>query len=606
MRRASAAPLPWLAGLLALYLIAPLMAGLQAALAAHWRRVDYAALVHACAISLASASVATLLTALCGIPLGFLLARVRGRAMGLLGFLVQLPLALPPLASGVLLLFLLGYDAPLGRLAHGALTDSFLGIVLAEAFVSAPFVIIAARSAFEAIDPAIEDVAATLGRGPLAVFLYASLPAARPALLAGLLLAWLRAFGEFGATVMVAYHPYSLPVYTYVAFGDQGLPAMLPVLLPAITLAFAIMILSNTVSARRTQFASTPTATRNTPRAAPAPPTAAYSASGLYLEVEKDLRGFRLCIEWSSHARRLAILGPSGSGKSLTLKLIAGLERPERGSIRFGSRELTRLEPDRRRIGYVPQSYALFPHLAVHRQLLFPAGADPALAAHWLERLGLEELLERRPGQLSLGQQQRVALARALMRPADLLLLDEPFSALDAPLRAAMRREMRALQAELPVTTLLVTHDPGEALLLADEILVMAGGTALQSGPAAHVVRRPVNELAARLLGADNVTEGLAVGPQRIALGDGVVIEVPGAPLPAGRVGWSVPADRIWLHQGGRYRGTVETLIEGPLPRALLRFGEARIGAACAPELTPGQDCRFDLDIGRIQVWPLA
>ena len=153
--------------------------------------------------------------------------------------------------------------------------------------------------------------------------------------------------------------------------------------------------------------------------------------------------------------------------------------------------------------------------------------------------------------------------------------------------------------------TLLVTHDPGEALLLADEILVLADGTALQSGPAAHVLRRPVNELAARLLGADNVSEGLTAGPQQIVLGEGVILEIPGTPLPAGRVGWSVPADRIWLHANGRYRGQVESLIEGPLPRAVLRFGEARISAACAPQLAPGQDCRFDLDAERIQVWPL-
>lgn len=606
MTRTVASPLPWLAGLLAIYLIAPLAAGVQAAAAAHWSSVDYGALAHACAISLASASCATLLTALGGIPLGFVLARVRGRAMGLLGFLVQLPLALPPLASGVLLLFLLGYDAPLGRLAHGALTDSFAGIVLAEAFVSAPFVIIAARSAFEAMDPAIEDVAATLGRGRLAVFARATLPAVRPAVLAGLLLAWLRAFGEFGATVMVAYHPYSLPVYTYVAFGDQGLPAMLPVLLPAIVLALTVMTLSTVVRTRRaprvrpTAAPAPPSATRRSPPAPPAGPT------GLYLDIERRLQGFQLAVDWSSDARRLAILGPSGSGKSLTLRLIAGLERPERGSIQIGSRELIGLEPHLRRIGYVPQSYALFPHLDVRRQLSFPAGADPALATRWLERLGLKDLAERRPAQLSLGQQQRVALARALVRPADLLLLDEPFSALDAPLRGALRREMRALQAELPITTLLVTHDPGEALQLADEILVLSAGRPLQSGPATQVLRRPANELAARLLGADNVTEGFATGPHQIALGQGVTLALPGPALPVGRVGWSVPADRIWLHCDGTHTGTVEAVSDGPLPRALIRFGDARISAACAHELTPGERCRFDLDAGRIQVWPAA
>ncbi len=604
MTRKVASPLPWLAGLLAVYLLAPLLAGVQAALQTRWHGVDYAALAHACATSVASASVATLLTALGGVPLGFLLARVRGRAMGLLGFLVQLPLALPPLASGILLLFLLGYDAPLGRLTHGALTDSFAGIVLAEAFVSAPFVIIAARSAFEAIDPALEDVAATLGRGRLAVFTRASLPAARGALLAGLLLAWLRAFGEFGATVMVAYHPYSLPVYTYVAFGEQGLPAMLPVLLPAIALALAILMLGNRAGARRAPRAPAPPVPAS-PRPAARPAPVPDGTGGLHLSLEKPLHGFRLTVDWSSPARRLAILGPSGSGKSLTLKLIAGLERAEQAVVRIGGRELAGLEPDLRRVGYVPQSYALFPHLDVQRQLRFPAGADPALAERWLERLELTDLRGRRPAQLSLGQQQRVALARALVRPVDLLLLDEPFSALDAPLRAALRRELRVLQSELPLITLLVTHDPGEAMLLADDILLLCDGRPLQSGPAAAVLRRPVNERAARLLGADNIAAGLAEGPGRLALGPGVALELPGPALPVGRVGWSVPADRVWLHGAGRYQGTVEALVPGPLPRAMIRCGEACIGAACAADLAPGQSVRFDLDVERVQVWPL-
>jgi len=223
------APLPLLAGLLAIYLIAPLIAGVQQAGMADWSTVDAAALMRACLISTLSATLATVLIAVGGIPLGYLLARTSSRAAGLLGFLVQLPLALPPLASGVLLLFLLGYTTPIGRLTAGALTDSFIGIVLAQVFVASPFLIIAARSAFAAIDPGLEGVAATLGRRPLYVFFRVSMPIARPAIVSGLLLAWLRAFGEFGATVMVAYHPYSLPVYTYVAFGSQGLPAMLPV-----------------------------------------------------------------------------------------------------------------------------------------------------------------------------------------------------------------------------------------------------------------------------------------------------------------------------------------------------------------------------------------
>ena len=188
------APLPWLAGLLVIYLLLPFIAAIPQVWLADWRSVDMAALGRASAVSVGSATLASALIALGGIPLGYLLARVPGRAVAALGFLVQLPLALPPLASGILLLFLLGYRSPLGRLTDGGLTDSFLGIVLAEMFVAAPFLIIAARSAFAAVDPVLEGVAATLGHGRLATFLRVSLPLAWPTTRSGLLLAWLRGF----------------------------------------------------------------------------------------------------------------------------------------------------------------------------------------------------------------------------------------------------------------------------------------------------------------------------------------------------------------------------------------------------------------------------
>ena len=607
MNRKVASPLPWLAGLLAVYLIAPLVAGVQQAASARWSAIDYPALVRACEVSLASATTATVLVALFGIPLGYLLARVPGRRTALLGFLVQLPLALPPLASGVLLLFLVGYDSPLGRLTHGALTDSFAGIVLAEAFVSAPFVIIAARSAFTSMDPAMEDVAATLGRRPLEVFWRVSLAVARPSLLAGLLLAWLRAFGEFGATVMVAYHPYSLPVYTYVAFGAQGLPAMLPVLLPALVLALAVMALSGALGARgarRTAPAHLPTSPAQIRpglrkvESSTLPPRLAF-------DLEKRRAGFHLAVAWQPDSRRLAILGPSGSGKSLTLKLIAGLERPDRATVRIGPQELAGREPAARAVAYVPQSYGLFPHLDLAGQLRFPAGADRLAAAHWVERLGLGGLEHRRPAELSLGQQQRVALARALVRPADLLLLDEPFSALDTPRRAALRQELLTLQDEIEGITLLVTHDPQEAALLADEILILDNGRPLQAGGTQNVLRRPVNELAARLLGADNPAEGVAVSANRIEVGDGAWLEVSGPALGPGRVGWSIPPDRAWIWAEGAHQGTVEAVLAHPTPQRLIRFGNARIKVAGGDDLPPGATCRFDIDPDRVQVWPL-
>jgi ABC-type Fe3+/spermidine/putrescine transport system ATPase subunit/ABC-type sulfate transport system permease component len=605
------APLPWLAGLLAIYLIAPLVAGVQQAGMADWTTVDVAALTRACLISVLSATLATFGIGLGGIPLGYLLARISGRAMGLLGFLVQLPLALPPLASGVLLLFLVGYTTPIGRLTAGALTDSFIGIVLAEVFVAAPFLIIAARSAFAAMDPALEGVAATLGRGPLFVFFRVGMPIVRPAIVSGLLLAWLRAFGEFGATVMVAYHPYSLPVYTYVAFGAQGLPAMLPVLVPTLALAVAIMVLSTLADYRaymrpaaRVSLVALPTVAPDVtpPRELPT------SAIDLKLRLERRLGDFHLDITWSPRTRRFAIVGPSGSGKSLTLKMIAGIERCDRGSILLDGREICSVKPAARGIAYVPQNYALFPHLTVAEQLAFPAGADAKLAQHWLDRLGLRSLDQRRPDALSLGQQQRVALARALVRPARLLLLDEPFSALDAPLRSRLRSEMLALQNELAAATIIVTHDPAEAAMLADEILVLENGRVLQSGRTDAVFRRPNSETVARLLGGDYAAEGVAVGSDGIAVGVGVVLKISGPPLkPGARVGWTAPPARIRLSESGRYDGVIEAVTHVASGRQIaIRFGGARINAAAGYIDPPcGNACRFDIDADAVRIWPL-
>jgi ABC-type Fe3+/spermidine/putrescine transport system ATPase subunit/ABC-type sulfate transport system permease component len=604
------APLPWLAGLLAVYLISPFVVGIPQVWSADWHSVDVKALGQACAVSVASATLASALIAVGGIPLGYLLARVPGRATGVLGFLVQLPLALPPLASGVLLLFLLGRTSPLGRLSYGALTDSFVGIVLAEMFVAAPFLIVAARSGFEAVDPMLEGVAATLGHGPLSIFLKVSLPLAWPTTRSGLLLTWLRGFGEFGATVMVAYHPYSLPVYTYVAFGSQGLPTMLPVILPALGAALLLMAISN-VSTRTT---------RNGRVAAVLTPGWVQPLEESHrdrqsrndikcpmdLAFRKQLNGFNLDVSWSTHARRLAILGPSGSGKSLTMRLIAGLESPDSGRLQLGDRDLSRCAPELRTIAYVPQNYCLFPHLNIAQQVRFPIGADPELAQRWLRRLGLDNLTDRIPAELSLGQQQRVALARALVRPSLLMLLDEPFSALDTPLRVRLRRELRELQNEMAMTTIVVTHDPAEAAMLADEMLVLNHGRVLQAGPVEELYRRPASEVVARLLGAENVNDGMAVAEDRIAIGNGCDLVVSGPALRAGEhVGWSVRADRVRLHDTGRYEARIENIVvmAGDCEISVrLGRNSLRILADPGTGVRPGP-CRLDIDPGSVQVW---
>jgi ABC-type Fe3+/spermidine/putrescine transport system ATPase subunit/ABC-type sulfate transport system permease component len=605
-------PLVVLSGLLGLYLIAPFGAGLTQLGIADWRSADLSGLASACAVSLASATVATALIAICGVPLGFLLAHRQGRGMAVLGFVVQLPLALPPLASGILLLFLLGYASPLGRLTDGALTDSFIGIVLAEAFVAAPFLIIAARSAFASIDPQLEDVAATLGHRPWAVFMRVSLPLAWRAIAAGMLLAWLRAFGEFGATVMVAYHPYSLPVYTYVAFGGEGLPAMIPVLVPTLFAAIGVMAASHYFGASAVEAKPT-WASRiedsSVSRSDCSVVRHASRKSGLPLEFSyyRVLAGFELNVAWRTRAQRLAILGASGSGKSMTLRLIAGLDRSETAVLHLHGRDVSKHPPELRGIAYVPQTYGLFPHLSASRQIMFSIDADPKLAGHWMARLGLAGLESRYPCELSLGQQQRVALARALSRRADLLLLDEPFSALDAPLRARLRQEFAKLQQEFEATTILVTHDSAEAMVLADELLILEAGRVLQTGPVEEVFRRPANETVARLLGAANAGSGHAIAPNFIDIGGGIRLAVAGPALASPkRIGWSVRPERVRFAEAGDYPVQILDVGEicGGQRDITIQLGDARFDVSADPGFAPLRGAgRVDIDPGALQVW---
>jgi ABC-type sulfate/molybdate transport systems ATPase subunit/ABC-type sulfate transport system permease component len=584
-----------LAALLGVYLCAPFVAVLGQTGTADWGSVDLAALRSATWVSVTSAAVATVLIALGGIPLGYCLARSRSRWMAVLGFVVQLPLALPPLTSGILLLFLFGPFSGIGQWLP--LTDSFVGIVLAECFVAAPFLIVAARSAFTTVDPAHEQLAATLGLAPSRRFFRVTLPLAWPGIRAGLLLSWLRAFGEFGATVMVAYHPYSLPIYTYVAFGSVGLPAMLPILLPTLSIALLVAVLAawrGAISLPRRNVATVATARRAVSR----------HFAPLMLSLQARRGDFDLRIDWSTHSRRLAILGASGSGKSLTLRLIAGIESNRTGKILLDGEDLSPLPSELRRIALVPQDYGLFPHLTVAQQLRFSPYADAAEAAFWLERLGLAGLEARLPAELSLGQQQRVALARALSCPARALLLDEPFSALDTPRRKALVRALRVLQDEIPCTTLLVTHDPDEAAQLADEILVLDDGRVLQAGTTAALFARPASPRVAELLGVDNVGAGEVLPDGMLRLGAGWCVPFAGE-VPCGRVMWHIRPDGLRLSAQGRWptRNAGELRRHGEVWWRLEVEGCELLLRATA-DISAGGGLRLDLDPAALSVWP--
>lgn len=504
-------PLPWLAALLVVYLISPIGDFLGRLATTH--RLTSPGTGAALAVSAETATIATAVVAVVGVPLGYVLSRGRSRTSAVVGVAVQLPIALPPLISGIMLLYLVGPYSAVGRLFGGRLTDDRVGIVLAQVFVSAPFLVIAARSAFAAIDPDFDDVAATLGHGPWSRFLRVAVPIALPGIIAGLMLAWLRGFGEFGATVILAYHPYSLPVFSYVQFGSTGLTATLLPTAAALGTAVVVLLLTAAVAKTRLRVPVRAAGRRPGPAVRPARQPLSFdlrASAGAF--TAHAIGGTTGC---------LAILGPTGAGKTLTLRALAGLHRRTEGRTDLGTRDLTGTAPERRGIGYLPQDSTLLPNLRVGDQVRFGTTADPSRVAYWIDRLELSALADRRPDQLSGGQRRRVALARALATQPGLLLLDEPLTGLDTPSRLELRRMLRGVLAEAAITTVLVTHDPDDVAMLADDVAVLQQGRTVQYGSRDAVYRAPAGVTVARLLGISNAVQATVLGPDRIQLADG-------------------------------------------------------------------------------------
>ncbi len=236
----------------------------------------------------------------------------------------------------------------------------------------------------------------------------------------------------------------------------------------------------------------------------------------------------------------VGLLGPSGCGKSTTLYMISGLQQPSAGKIFFGDEDVTDLAPENRGIGLVFQNYALYPHMTVRQNIMFPLqnlkGADKLAKPEMLQRaleaaklVQIDELMDRKPSELSGGQQQRVAIARALVKMPRVLLLDEPLSNLDARLRLQTREEIRRIQKETGITTVFVTHDQEEAMSISDMIVVMKLGVVQQVGKPQEIYDNPTNLFVAKFLGTPpiNVFSGRVEGG-KLYIGEQAVLNVNG------------------------------------------------------------------------------
>ncbi|MFD6277122.1 ABC transporter permease [Streptomyces sp. NPDC060209] len=555
-----------------------------------------------------------------GVPLAWLLARVDFPGKVLVRSLVLLPMVLPPTVGGVALLLAFGRRGLLGPWLEGTfgITLPFhtSGAVLAATFVAMPFLVISLEGALGGLHPRYEETAASLGASPVRVFFTVTLPMVAPGLAAGAALTWARALGEFGATITFAGNlpgtTQTLPLQVYLLLQDSPEAATsVSLLLLAIAMAVLVALRGRWAGTPRSAAPSRRTAEEPGPEPPGGAPAAPAEPSGSW-PLRAEVTGFNQLTLEAEPGTTIAVVGPNGAGKTTLLRALLGLTPRAHAALRLGDTDTGGLPPHRRGVAWVPQDGALFPHLSALANTAYglrahgvPRTEARLSARQWLDRLGVGHLAARKPAQLSGGQAQRVALARALASRPRLLLLDEPLAALDQTTRAHVRHTLRTHLDGFGGVCLIVTHDPVEAVSLADRVLVLDEGRALQDAPPGEVTRHPRSPWVARMLGR-NAWPGTATAEGLLLSGGGSLVAA--EPLPAGTPALAVIGpEAVSVHRerpSGSPRnvwpGTVrEITASGSRLRVLVSSSEAPDLVA---EITPQAAAELGLADG-VSVW---
>ena len=515
-------------------------------------------------ISLKIAAIATVLIFFLGIAAAHWMLTYRGKGKPLIEGLLISPLILPPTVTGFLLLFLFGRNGPLGHVFSWVgvnIVFTWYAAVISATVVAFPLMYKTALGAFEQIDASLQQAARTLGASELLIFYRVTLPLALPGILAGAILAFARALGEFGATLMLAGNipgqTQTIPMAIYFAVEGGDIPEAWLWSLTTIGISLLGLTAVNfwrrrlgrikskrraksgnrnragLSSAQQLEIQQQPFSPRPLrPPIFPSDQTHPQTKPSLIVDIHKQLPDFSLRVSFTTNHRTLGLLGASGAGKSLILRCIAGIETPDSGRIVLNRRVLFDAEaginlPSRdRKVGFLFQNYALFPHLTVAQNVAFGTKthqswrdriAHSPMINRQLAAMEIADLADRYPHQLSGGQQQRVALARALANQPDILLLDEPFSALDTHLRNRLEQMMIAQLATYAGITLFVTHNLEEAFRVCQDLLVIETGHAIAHGPKHSIFEHPQSVSVAKLTGCKNFSRAVVKGPNQIA-----------------------------------------------------------------------------------------